>query len=626
LLLSKESCKTQTMREVNGKVKKILFSFFTCLLLLAFVLPACGAPAEENVIKVGVVGPMQFIQGEHHWAGASMAAEEINDAGGVKIGDTNYMIQLVKVDSNELLDVAGAATAVERAITVDKVDFLIGGFRTEAVYPMSDVAMDYGIIFMNCGAATAALQARVAEDYDRYKYFFKVTPYNEIFLVTSDFKMLGMVAEILKNDFGITKPRVAIIAEKLEWAEGMVALAQANLPKMGMEVVGTWRPSDTATDVTAELTAIAAQDPHIIFTTFSGPVGITYAKQRGELEIPVVSVGINVEAQKSGFWEATGGKGNYEFVLNTYAKGVAMTDKTIAFFDEFERRTGEFPTYTAATYDALLSMKQNIEKAGTLDSDALVPVIEQSTFSGTAGMTKYYPLDSPACPPMCPHDIMYGPGFQTGVGTQWQDGELKGVWPKKEYGAVDTFGDWRFEYPGTVALKIAPYAVDKFKSAPPEVEAPPEAPPPGGLSFAAAEYTNADLGFSVKYPKNWKENKDEEKDPSVFYAADPARVPVLRVMVIEVPPFSDAVKAGLESAGSTGIKVGAEKEVTLADGTKATAAKVDLKSSGYDAEAYVLGVKQGDKWIVVSVSTVALLVPYDEAQFSEIAETLTFTK
>jgi len=131
----------------------------------------------------------------------------------------------------------------------------------------------------------------------------------------------------------------------------------------------------------------------------------------------------------------------------------------------------------------------------------------------------------------------------------------------------------------------------------------------------------------VKYPKNWKENKDEEKAPSVFYAADPARVPTIRVMVVEAATFADAERAGLESAGSSGIKVGAEKEITLADGTtKATTAKVDLKSKGYDAEAYALGVKKGDKWIVVSVSTVALLVPYDEAQFSEIATTLTFTK
>ena len=35
VLLSKESCKKQTMREVNGKLKKILLSFFACILLVA---------------------------------------------------------------------------------------------------------------------------------------------------------------------------------------------------------------------------------------------------------------------------------------------------------------------------------------------------------------------------------------------------------------------------------------------------------------------------------------------------------------------------------------------------------------------------------------------------------------
>jgi branched-chain amino acid transport system substrate-binding protein len=605
------------------EVKKFLFLFFTCLLLVALVLPACAAPQEGNVIKVAVVGPMQFVQGEQHWMGATMAAEEINKAGGVKIGDKNYKIQLVKVDSNEILDVAGAASAVERAITVDKVDFLMGGFRTEAVYPMSDVAMEYKKIFLNVGAATCALQQRVADDYDTYKYFFKITPYNEYFLVTSDFKMLAMVAEILKQEFGITKPKVAIIAEKLEWAEAMVALAQSNLPAMGMEVVGVWRPSDTATDVTAELTAIAAKEPHIIFTTFSGPVGITYAKQRGELQIPAVSVGINVEAQKKGFWDATDGKGNYEFVLNTYAKGVAMTDKTVPFFDEFEKRTKEFPTYTAATYDALLTMKENIEKAGTMDADALVPVIEQSIFSGTAGVTKYYPMDSPACPPMCPHDIVYGPGYQTGVGTQWQNGELKGVWPKKEYGEVDDYGDWRFEYPGTVALKIAPEAAAKFRGEAPA--APPEAPPAGGLSFEAAEYTNAEYGFSIKYPKDWTQQPSET---SLFYAAAPAKVPILLVNVAEGATLVDAVTAVLTEIGGSNITIKSQSETTLADGTKATQGTGKFKhpAAPVAMDAFCLGVMKDNKWIIVTVATVGLMAKFDEAKFSEIAHTLQFTK
>ncbi|MBM3118024.1 MAG: hypothetical protein FJ006_00470 [Chloroflexi bacterium] len=601
-------------------MRKYLFLFLTCLLLVALAIPACAPKAkEENVIKVAVVGPMQFMQGEHHWMGATMAAEEINKAGGVKIGDKNYTIKLVKVDSNEILDVAGAASAVERAITVDKVDLLMGGFRTEAVFPMSDVAMDYKKIFLNCGAATVALQKRVADDYDRYKYFFKVTPYNEIFLVTSDFKMLAMVAGVLKQELGIEKPKVAIIAEKLEWTEAMVAVAQARIPAMGMEVVGVWRPSDTATDVTAELTAIAAKEPHIIFTTFSGPVGVTYAKQRGELKIPAVSVGIIVEGQKKGFWEATGGKGNYEIFLNTYAKGVSITEKTIPFFDEFEKRTGQFPTYTAATYDALLTAKLNFEEAQTLDSDVLVPVIEKRVYTGTAGTSEYYPVGSSPCPPKCPHDLVYGPGRLTGVGTQWQDGELKGVWPKKEYGAVDDYGDWKFEYPGTVPFKIAPEVIDKFKGAKPAEKPEPTKP----VEPAMNEYVNADLGFSVKYPKDWAKQPSETL---LFYAAAPARVPVLFVDADEGATFTETLKKSLEAAGGSGFKVLSEKESALADGTKASTAAFETTLSGFGAKGFALGVQKDNKWILVMVGTVELLVPYEEAKFSEIVHTLQFKK
>jgi len=442
-------------------MRKLLFISVLLILIAALVLPACGKPKDENVIRVAIVGPMQFVQGEHHWMGASMAADEINSAGGIDIAGTTYKIKLIKVDSNEILDVAGAASAVERAITVDKADFLMGGFRTEAVFPMSDVAMDHKKLFFNCGAATGALQARVNDDYDRYKYFFKVTPYNETFLVKSDFKMLLMVAERLKQELGIEKPRVAAIIEKLEWTQKMVLASKVNLPKLGFDLVGVWQPSDTATDVTAELTAIAEAEPHMIFTLFSGPVGVTYAKQRGELEIPAVSVGIIVEGQKKGFWEATGGKGNYEIVLNTFAKGVAITPKSIPFFDEFEKRTGEFPTYTAATYDALHSTKLSIEKAQTMDADTLVPVIEKSVYESTQGVLAYYPMDSK--PPEYAHDLVFGPGRVTGIGTQWIDGELKCVWPKKEYGSVDDYGDWKFEYPGTVPFVIAPEVLAKFK-------------------------------------------------------------------------------------------------------------------------------------------------------------------
>lgn len=597
-------------------MKKFLFLFFTCLLLVALVLPACAAPKWENVIKVGVIGPMQFMEGEHHWMGAQMAAKEINDAGGINLNGKKYFVELVKADSNEILSPADAATAMERLITVDKVDFVVGGFRTEAMFPMQDVAMEYKKIFIDCGAATMALCQNVADDYGRYKYFFRGTPINEVFLVTSDFKMLQMVAAMLKQELGITgNLKAAIIAEKLTWADPMVSIAQAKLPAMGIDVTGVWRPSDMATDVNAELTAIAATEPHIIFTIFSGPVGVTYAKQFGELQIPACSVGIVVEAQKKGFWQATGGKGNYILTLNIYAKGVAITDKSIPFFDKFEKKTGEYPTYCAGTYDAIVNMKRVIEEAQSLDPDVLVPYIEKTDLVGTGGRYAYYEMEG-AEPPKVPHDLVYGIGYLTAIGTQWQDGKLKCVWPKKEYGEIDDYGSWGFEYPGTVPYKIPPNVIAKFKGT----------ESTSAKSVEPQEYTNDEYGFSLKYPGDWQKIPEEIKGEIVLYVKGGSKVPVLAVSVRDVATFADAVNVALAASGGSGIKIGDEKEITLADGTKATEAKVKWKNpaSPIAMETFALGAQKDNKWILITISTLSLYSRYDEAKFSEIAHTLQF--
>ncbi len=155
--------------------------------------------------KIGVVGPMQFTQGEGHWNGATLAAEEINKDGGISVGGVKRPIELVKVDSNEFLSIPDATNAMELAISRHRVDFVVGGFRTEAVLVMQDIAMDNKKIFIGCGAAHPELCERVAKNYDRYKYWFRLTPINSKFLVKVDFILLEMVAKAMAKELGIPK-------------------------------------------------------------------------------------------------------------------------------------------------------------------------------------------------------------------------------------------------------------------------------------------------------------------------------------------------------------------------------------------------------------------------------------
>ena len=428
------------------------------ILAMAFLFAmASFTVASGQDIKIGVIGPMKFVQGIGHWNGATMAAEELNAKGGIQVGPKKMKIQLIQADSNEFLNVTDATNAMERLVTKDKVDFVVGGFRTEAVLPMQDIAMENKKIFIGVGAAHNELCDRVAKHYNTYKYWFRGSPINSSFLGRTSFIHLATVGAILKQSLNIPKIKVAVVAEKAIWTEPMIKAAETAIPNMGMEVVGVWRPSPVATDVTAELSAIQSSGANLIFTIFSSSVGITFARQAGELKIPVVQVGINVEAQKDGFWQATQKMGNYVMTMNTYARGVEYNELTKPFVDTYVKRFGEVPEYTADTYTAIVyGLAPTIEQTGTLDSDKLVSVLENRVYKVPAGTVAY--LKDAEGRPL--HDLKWGPGALTSLGVQWQDGELKGVWPNKWKATPEAP---EITYKGVVPYKIPPWVIEKYR-------------------------------------------------------------------------------------------------------------------------------------------------------------------
>jgi hypothetical protein len=151
---------------------------------------------------------------------------------------------------------------------------------------------------------------------------------------------------------------------------------------------------------------------------------------------------------------------------------------------------------------------------------------------------------------------------------------------------------------------------------------PLEKPAATSAATTMTQYKNDEYGFSISYPADWQ---TFNQPGSIFYAKGTAPIPALSVAQVEAGTFADVVTAQLSKSG-TGIKVGEQKEVILKDGSKATAAKVDWTVRGYAGESYVVGVKQGNKWFVISVTTIGTFLPYDEGRFSEIANTFALKK
>lgn len=167
-------------------------------------------------------------------------------------------------------------------------------------------------------------------------------------------------------------------------------------------------------------------------------------------------------------------------------------------------------------------------------------------------------------------------------------------------------------------------------AAPPAAE--PAAPPAAGkLSFTPATYTNKDYGFSLQYPEDWLPAPDVFCKSTVAAFAAPSFVPTgvsLIVQDADKPVSADWLIAAYQNDGNKNVKVvSGPTATTLADGTKATEYKITFTAkSGYNATAFGLAADKDGKRITVKLWTVEASAPYNEAKFSEIAKTLTFTK
>lgn len=447
-----------TLTEVFSR-KIILCSMIIFMSLCCFSsLEAAG----NKTIKIGICGPMKFPAGEHSYIGAQMAAEEINSRGGVLVSGGLYDIEVVKADSNEYLSVSDAVSALERIITVNGVNFVIGGARSEAVLAEQEIMAEYKIPFIQFGGGSPSQTTPLAKDYDKYKYFFRTTTPHVNYQVLTVCAVLDLCIKKMKDDLGIEDPKVALVMEKISALDPMIKVTESLFPKLGAEIIGVWRPSPHANDLTAELTAIKAAGANIIFEYFTGPAGIIFTKQWGELEIPAILVGVNIEAQKLEYWKTTNGKCEYEMTLNPVVRA-EVTKKTIPVYDKYVKKTGSYPFYTGlGSYDAVYLLKEAVERAGTLDSDAVVAALEKTDYLGVAGRIQFFPKGHKT-----PHDLIYGPRFSSTFCQQWRNGELLTVWPdgkspNPKIGAGPGWEGVRFE--GTVDAELPPSLINYWKN------------------------------------------------------------------------------------------------------------------------------------------------------------------
>src|SRR5438128_11917135 len=97
------------------------------LALVAVLALAPIASAAEKTLTIGLLGPLSggaASYGVELARGAEMKVDEINKAGGLKLGGDSYKIKLISYDHKAIA--ADAATAANKLVFQDKVKFIIG--------------------------------------------------------------------------------------------------------------------------------------------------------------------------------------------------------------------------------------------------------------------------------------------------------------------------------------------------------------------------------------------------------------------------------------------------------------------------------------------------------------------
>jgi branched-chain amino acid transport system substrate-binding protein len=397
------------------------------LLGVFLILPGSSALAAEKPIIVGAPLSTAFLYGWGPERAFTLAIEEINAAGGVNVGGTKRPFKLEVIDTRDLepgVPVSEALLAVEKLILDKKADFIVGGpVRSEAALAAMPLLSKYKkVSILTTGVLTPKYHAMVAENYDKYKYCFRI--HGEAKNLVGE--MFANFTE-LKEKHGFNN--LFIIAQDVSHARGAAKVMNAVATKKGWNVTGVEIYPTGATDFSMGLLKAKNSKTEIINIWMDMPESAILLKQWYEMKIPALPFGSTLAAaEQPGFWKATDGKGEYTLcnVVNAGNAPSEATPWTMKFYDAYAKRWNIAPEGLggSSSYMAIYVLRDAIERAGSLDSDKVVAELEKTDVMGVYGRLKFDPKSHQVIPAKDPKVGAVGSILQ------WQAGKRVVVYPK----------------------------------------------------------------------------------------------------------------------------------------------------------------------------------------------------
>jgi branched-chain amino acid transport system substrate-binding protein len=409
-------------------MKARIFVCVVVLAVLSFFTVAPPAASAAEPITIGCPLATAFLYGWDAERAIKLAVDEINAAGGVKVGNEKRPFKVEVIDTRDLepgVPVSEALLAVEKLILEKKADFLIGGpVRSEAALAAMSLLSKYKkISILTTGALTPKYHALVAKQYDKLKYCFRISGEAK-WMVTGE---LIPCLEKIGKDYNLN--RLFIMVQDVAHGRAGGKLIAKIMAKKGWTVLGDPEIYPTGTtDFSMGLLKAKKEKAQVIIIWMDMPESSILLKQWYDMKVPALPFGtIIAAAEQPGFWKATEGKGEYCLanVVNAGNAPSNATPWTMKFFNAYKEKYGIEPEGygTSSSYMAVYVLKDAIERAGTLNSDKVVTALEKTDMMGVYGRIRFDPKSHQIIPAIDPKEGAVGTIFQ------WQAGKRVVVFP-----------------------------------------------------------------------------------------------------------------------------------------------------------------------------------------------------
>jgi len=409
-------------------MKTRIFAILVTVLAILVAFPTASALAAKPIV-LGCPLSTAFLYGWDAERAITLAVEEINGAGGVNVAGEKRPFKVEVIDTRDLepgVPVSEALLVVEKLILEKKANFIMGGpVRSEAALAAMDLLSKYKkVSILTTGVLTPAYHARVAKEYDKFKYCFRITGEAKWMVVG---EIIPCLVDIGQR-FGVD--RLFIMIQDVAHARAGGGIIAKVMAKKGWHVIGKPEIYPTgSTDFSMGLIKAKKEEAQVILIWMDMPETSILLKQWYDMKIPALPFGsIIAAAEQPGFWDATEGKGEYCLanVVNAGNAPSNATPWTMKFVEAYKKRWNIEPEGygTSTSYMAPYVLKDAIERAGSLKSEAVVEALEKTDMMGVYGRIRFDPKNHQVIPSLDPEEGAVGTIFQ------WQARKRVVVFPK----------------------------------------------------------------------------------------------------------------------------------------------------------------------------------------------------